>query len=190
MKTLPILLLLACGLIQCKEKTITCAIETEMGMITIELYPEAAPKTVANFLQYVDKGLYEQSSFFRACTPENEADREVRIEVIQGGDMAEEKELAPIEIETTAITGLLHKNGTVSMARSEPNTATCSFFICVGDQPALDFEGSRNPDGYGFAAFGQVIEGMDVVLRIQQVKEIDQYFIDPVQIIDIKRIDD
>ncbi|MEO9801683.1 MAG: peptidylprolyl isomerase [Reichenbachiella sp.] len=184
-----ILLFVSIGLCQCKEKTIVCVVDTAMGQIKIELYPEKAPITVANFLKYVDSGLYEQSSFFRACTPKNEADREVRIEVIQGGDIPVEKELDPIEIETTQQTGLLHEDGTISMARDQPNSATCSFFICIGNQPSLDFDGARNPDGYGFAAFGQVLEGMDVVRKIQEQEEVDQYFIDPVRIINIKRID-
>lgn len=187
MKHLLILLAILTGLCQCKEKTVTCSIETAIGQIQVELYPQKAPITVANFLKYVDAGLYEQSSFFRACTPENEAEREVQIEVIQGGDMPAEKEMAPIEIETTQQTGILHKDGTLSMARDQPNSATCSFFICIGDQPALDFNGARNPDGFGFAAFGQVIKGMDIVREIQKQNAVDQYFTQPVSIINITR---
>ncbi|WP_422360038.1 peptidylprolyl isomerase [Reichenbachiella sp.] len=183
------LCLLSFFLIRCVENTTKCKIETSLGVIEVELYPEKAPQTVANFLKYVDAGLYTNSSFFRACTPENEVDREVRIEVIQGGDMPAEKEMTPIAIETTEQTGLLHKDGTLSMARDTPNSATCSFFICIGDQPALDFNGARNPDGFGFAAFGQVTQGMEVVKEIQGQKEDGQYFIEPVQILNITRID-
>ena len=78
----------------------------------------------------------------------------------------EDEEHAPILIERTRDTGLRHLDGTLSMARLGPDTATQSFFICVGDQPELDFGGKRNPDGQGFAAFGQVVEGMDVVRAI------------------------
>ena len=176
-------------LTQCVDKTIHCRIETTLGDINIELYPDKAPKTVSNFLNYVDAGLYTNSSFFRACTPNNEIERDVRIEVIQGGDMPAEKEMTPIEIETTQKTGILHKNGVLSMARDTPNSATCSFFICIGDQPSLDFNGARNPDGQGFAAFGKVTDGMDVVKQIQQQEEKDQYLINPIKIKRIIRID-
>lgn len=189
MKKIVVFLLLCSGLSQCAEKTTLCMIETDLGQIKIELYPERAPATVANFLQYVDAGLYEPTTFFRACTPENESERQVKIEVIQGGDVPEEKELSPITIETTNITGILHRNGTLSMARDKPNSATCSFFICIGDQPSLDYGGARNPDGFGFAAFGQVIEGMEVVKQIQMQPEVDQYFTNPVKISSIRRID-
>ena len=173
---------------QCTEKTIKCKIATSLGEIEVELYPEKAPVTVANFMSYVDAELYTSSSFFRACTPTNEAEREVQIQVIQGGDLPPEKEMAPIDIETTQRTGILHKNGTLSMARDTPNSATCSFFICIGDQPSLDHNGARNPDGFGFAAFGQVTKGMDVVMKIQQQEEEDQYLINPVKILNITRI--
>lgn len=183
------LCLLSATLIQCIEKTTTCTIETSLGVIEIKLYPEKAPKTVANFLKYVDSGRYTNSSFFRACTPANEADRDIKIEVIQGGDMPTEKEMDPIDIETTEQSGLLHQDGTLSMARDTPNSATCSFFICIGAQPSLDFGGARNPDGQGFAAFGQVTKGMNVVLEIQKQKEEGQYLIDPIRILSITRID-
>ncbi|WP_420583023.1 peptidylprolyl isomerase [Reichenbachiella sp.] len=183
------LCLLSSLLVRCAEKTTFCKIETSLGIIEVELYPEKAPQTVANFLKYVDAGLYSNSSFFRTCTPANEAGRDVRIEVIQGGDIPPEKEMEPIEIETTKQTGLLHKDGTLSMARDTPNSATCSFFVCIGDQPALDYNGPRNPDGYGFAAFGQVTKGMDVVKKIQGKEEEGQYLIEPVQIISITRFD-
>ncbi|WP_245827000.1 peptidylprolyl isomerase [Reichenbachiella faecimaris] len=169
---------------------IRCKIETTLGDIEVELYPEKAPTTVANFLNYTDAGLYTNSSFFRACTPANEADRAIQIEVIQGGNVPEEKEMEPIQIETTKQTGLLHQHGTLSMARDKPNSATCSFFICLGDQPSLDFGGARNPDGFGFAAFGRVTQGMEVVLEIQKQKEEGQYFIEPVPILRIVRINE
>ncbi|WP_339922005.1 peptidylprolyl isomerase [uncultured Cyclobacterium sp.] len=161
-------------------------IETTLGDIEVELYPEKAPITVENFRAYVSSGAYQNSSFFRVCTPENEADREIKIEVIQGGDVADSLLSTPIPIETTKVTSLKHKDGTLSMARSEPNSAQSSFFICIGDQPELDFEGKRNPDGFGFAAFGQVTKGMDLVKEIQQGKEEGQYLVDPVEIKFIK----
>ena len=140
-----------------KQNIINCEIETSLGNIVIELYPDKAPLTVSNFLKYVDNDLYDNSSFFRVCTAQNEVDRKIKIEVIQGGNVDETKSYPPIKIETTKQTGIKHLNGTISMARSEPDTATSQFFICIKDQPELDFRGKRNPDGQGFAAFGKVI---------------------------------
>lgn len=163
-------------------------IVTEAGNIEVEVYPEKAPVTVENFRAYINSGAYHMSSFFRVCTPENEADREIKIEVIQGGDVADSLLLPAIAIETTKFTGLKHKNGTLSMARIGPNTAQSSFFICINEQPELDFKGGRNPDGFGFAAFGQVTKGMDVVKKIQSGEETEQYLIKPIGIISIAQI--
>ena len=165
-----------------------CLIKTAMGEITVELYPERAPKTVANFLKYVDTHLYDSSSFFRSVTLNNQPKDSIKIEVIQGGNVDSAKQFAPIPLESTQLTGLQHKNGTISMARAAPNTATCSFFICINDQPSLDYGGKRNKDGQGFAAFGKVIRGMDVVKKIQQLfPEQSQYFKPAVIILSIQR---
>ena len=169
-------------LFSCGEKTVECLIVTEMGDIKVELYPERAPVTVENFLAYVEAEAYTGSSFFRVCTPENEADREIKIEVIQGGDVPEELLRPAIPLETTEKTGLKHLNGTLSMARLEANTAQSNFFICIGDQPELDFGGKRHPDGQGFAAFGRVLSGMEVVRVIQKQEEVNQYLVDSVKI--------
>jgi peptidyl-prolyl cis-trans isomerase A (cyclophilin A) len=173
----------------CAQKTPKCLIKTQLGNITVELYPDKAPVTVANFLRYVDAHLYDRSSFFRAVTLDNQPDNVVKIEVIQGGYVDSLKEFPPIPMETTEQTGLHHIDGTISMARSKPASATSSFFICINDQPALDFGGKRNPDGQGFAAFGNVTRGMDVVKKIQNLHpEQDQYFIPSVMIISITRM--
>lgn len=171
------------------QKKTACLIKTALGDIQIELYPDIAPLTVANFLKYVDSQLYDGTNFYRACTPENEKDRSAPIQVIQGGDLPEDQQFAPISIETTDKTGISHQNGTLSMARDQPNSATSSFFICINNQPELDFAGKRNPDGQGFAAFGKVTEGMEVVKRIQAQKGKDQYLINPILIHSIRRID-
>jgi peptidyl-prolyl cis-trans isomerase A (cyclophilin A) len=145
-------------------------IKTELGDITIEIYEKEAPITASNFLKYVDEERYKNGCFYRVVTMDNQPNNDIKIEVIQGG-LSEETRgnmLSPIEHETTDKTGILHKNGVISMARSKPGTASSEFFICVGDQPELDFEGKRNPDGQGFAAFGKVIKGMDVVKKIHQ----------------------
>lgn len=170
------------------QKHVTCLIKTELGNITIGLYPAKAPVTVANFLKYVDAHLYDSSSFFRAVTLNNQPKDSVKIEVIQGGDVDSLKEFAAIPLETTKQTGLHHKKGTISMARGKPATATSGFFICINDQPSLDYGGKRNRDGQGFAAFGKVIKGMDVVKKIRQLyPEQGQYFKPAVSILSIIR---
>jgi peptidyl-prolyl cis-trans isomerase A (cyclophilin A) len=171
------------------QKSIHCLIKTSMGDIAIELYPAKAPVTVANFMKYVDKKAYNGSSFFRVCTPANEAARKVQIQVIQGGNVPDSLILDSIKIETTKSTGLLHQNGTLSMARSGPNSATSQFFICINAQPALDYGGARNPDGQGFAAFGKVTAGMDVVQKIQSQKDNAQYLVERVKIYGINRVE-
>ncbi len=166
----------------------TCIIKTTLGDISIVLYAKKAPVTVANFLRYVDAHLYDSTSFFRAVRLNNQPNNAVKIEVIQGGEVDSTKQFAPIPLETTTQTGLHHVNGTISMARSEPASATCDFFICINDQPALDYGGKRNPDGQGFAAFGKVTDGMDVVKKIQQLyPDQAQYFTPVVTILSIRR---
>ncbi len=182
------LVMLLGGPLAAGEKAL-CRIETAAGDIRIEVDPDRAPVTAANFLRYVDAGLFDGSTFFRVLTPGNQPDSEFRVEVIQGGDVAEEKCFPAITHETTKMTGLRHLNGTVSMARVEPGTATSSFFICIGDQPELDCGGRRNSDGQGFAAFGLVVSGMDVVQKIQDMEADGQYLKTPVKIISIRRLD-
>jgi peptidyl-prolyl cis-trans isomerase A (cyclophilin A) len=163
-------------------------IRTEKGDIIVEVDTVRAPVTSANFLRYVDAGLYDGSNFHRTVTMANQPDNAVRIEVIQGGQLPGAKESPPIAHETTALTGLRHVDGAISMARDKPGTATSSFFFCINDQPELDFGGKRNPDGQGFAAFGRVVEGMDVVRAIQALPARGQQLTPPVKIITIRRI--
>src|SRR5436309_15269225 len=94
----------------------------------------------------------------------------------------------PVKLERTRDTKLAHKDGTISMARDGPDTATSDFFICVGGQPELDFGGKRNPDGQGFAAFGRVVKGMDVVRKIQQAPADGQVLKPPVKILSVVRV--
>ena len=171
------------------QHNIRCLIKTGLGDITIELYPKKAPVTVANFLKYVDAHLYDSSSFFRSVSLQNQPKNNIKIEVIQGGNVDSVKEFAPIPLETTQQTSVLHKDGTISMARGLPASATSSFFICINDQPSLDYGGLRNTDGQGFAAFGKVVKGMETVKKIQQLyPQQGQYFKPPVTIISITRI--
>jgi peptidyl-prolyl cis-trans isomerase A (cyclophilin A) len=172
-------------------KPIHVIIETAKGNIEIDLDAEHAPKTTANFLNYVDSRFYESGRFHRTVTMKNQPDKKVKIEVIQGGANPEKEKhgYAPIKIERTRDTGLKHVNGTISMARDTPDSATSDFFICIGSQPELDFGGKRNPDGQGFAAFGRVTKGMDVVKKIQQLPAQGQKLDPPVKILRIRRID-
>lgn len=163
-------------------------IRTEKGDIAVEVDLARAPVTAANFLRYVDAGLYDDSSFHRTVTLANQPNDPVRIEVIQGGQLPEEKDFPPIAHETTAATGLRHVDGTISMARSQPGSASSSFFFCINDQPELDFGGRRNPDGQGFAAFGRVVKGMAVVRAIQALPAQGQQLAPPVKIISVRRI--
>lgn len=143
-------------------------LRTGLGVIVVEIAQDKAPVTAANFLRYVDAKLYDGAVFHRTVTMANQPTDKVKIEVIQGGELPDEKCFPPIPLERTSVTGLKHLNGTISMARNGPDTATASFFICVGDQPELDFGGRRNPDGQGFAAFGRVVYGMETVKKIQR----------------------
>ena len=143
-------------------------LETELGNITIEVYEEQAPISSASFLDHVDGGYFEGGAFWRTVTTENDNGSPI-IVVIQGGVIGEVTDLPTVEHESTRDSGILHKDGIVSLGRSDPGTASgASFFICIGDQPALDFGAMRNPDGLGFAAFGRVVDGMDVVHAIHR----------------------
>jgi peptidyl-prolyl cis-trans isomerase A (cyclophilin A) len=148
-------------------QTIQLTMRTSMGVIELELYPEKAPLTVANFVRLADGGHLDGGTFYRTVSPENDNGAPV-ISVIQGGIGDAESPFPPIAHETTLQTGLPHVDGSLSMARSEVGTASTEFFICIGAQPALDFAGTRNADGEGFAVFGQVVSGMEVVHAIHQ----------------------
>lgn len=147
---------------------ITVVFETEKGAIEIEVDAARAPITAANFLRYVEARLYDGGTVNRAVRPDNTVRKDVEIQVIQFQiDAAREREaFPPIRLERTSVTGIRHLDGTVSMARNGPDTATGSFSIVIGDQPSMDFGGRRNPDGQGFAAFGRVVRGREVVASI------------------------
>lgn len=142
---------------------------TERGTISLELATDAAPLSVCNFLFYVMDGHYDGGGFFRTVDAETN-DSPAPISVIQGATPrgADDDLNAPIPLERTRDTGLSHTAGTISMARNGPDTATSSFFIVVEDAPALDYGGARNPDGQGFAAFGHVTGGMDIIHQIHR----------------------
>jgi cyclophilin family peptidyl-prolyl cis-trans isomerase len=159
-------------------------IQTAMGDIEMELFLKQAPVTVTNFVRYVHEGFFSDGAFFRTVTLGNQPDDAARIEVIQARANPAKADLFPdaIRLERTRESGLRHLDGTLSMARTAPDSARDNFFICVGDQPELDFGGKRNPDGQGFAAFGKVTKGMDVVRKIHQSPSDGQQLNPPIRI--------
>jgi peptidyl-prolyl cis-trans isomerase A (cyclophilin A) len=178
------------GLAQDAPKPVRVLIETEVGEIEAEIDSVRAPITAANFLKYVDAGLFDGGRFFRTVRPDNQVDKPVKIAVIQASANRDRRsEYFPaIPLERTSVTGLAHKDGTLSMARSTPDRARDSFSICVGDQPSLDFGGARQPDGQGFAAFGRVVRGMDVVRKIQMAPANGETLMPAIAIVRIRRL--
>ena len=164
-------------------------IETSVGSIDVEIDAARAPITAANFLKYVDARMYDGGRFHRAVRLDNQVRKDVMIQVIQGGRAPEQaramKGFGPIPLERTSITTLKHVDGAISMARGNAaDSASSDFFLCVGDNPSLDFGGARNPDGLGFAAFGRVVRGMDVVRKIQSGATNDrEQLIEPITIV-------
>jgi peptidyl-prolyl cis-trans isomerase A (cyclophilin A) len=166
-------------------------IKTELGDIKLELYQSKAPITVTSFLKFVDNGDFKNSHFYRVVTDNNQTENPVKIQVVQGGLYYKRgvnvDRIPGIKHETTKETGILHKKGVISMARNEPGSANTEFFICVEDEPELDFKGKRNSDLAGFAAFGKVIKGMDIVNKIHQLPEKEQMLKPKVKVISISR---
>lgn len=170
--------------------TVAVRIETSLGTILAEIDSLHAPVSARNFLRYVDSSAYVDGRFHRTVTMDNQPRDTVRIEVIQGGaNPARTGARFPaVPLERTTVTGLRHRDGTLSMARGGPDSATSDFFICIGDQPSLDFGGHRNLDGQGFAAFGQVTQGMDIVRAIQKQPANGQTLEPPIRIVRIERV--
>ena len=135
--------------------------KTGKGAIVLEIETAKAPVTARNFLRYVDGKLFDASSFYRVTHAPNAPE----FGLIEGG-LRGRKAFKPIAHESTAKTGLTHKDGTISMARLAPGTATADFFIVIGDHPGFDADPAAEGDNQGFAAFGRVVEGMDVVKAI------------------------
>ncbi|HNU87541.1 MAG TPA: peptidylprolyl isomerase [Ferruginibacter sp.] len=192
MKRLIFLLLvvvLSCN--QADDKTPHVLIETRLGDIELELYPEKAPVTVAAFLSYVDSGYYSNSSFYRVLKAD-ELPNPNNTGIIQGGIWQTKPEikvrLSGIKHESTAQSGLTHQSGTVSLARTTPGSASSEFFICIGDQSPLDAGRRGTEDGQGFAAFGKVIKGMPIVRKIQEQKSHGDAFDKKIEIYKIKRL--
>jgi peptidyl-prolyl cis-trans isomerase A (cyclophilin A) len=161
---------------------------TGFGAIHLEIDTLNAPVTGKNFLRLVNLELFQHAVFYRVVRMDNQPGNPVKIEVVQGG-LYHDSLLTQVPVivhEDTRQTGILHRHGTLSMARLGPGTASSEFFICIGKQPSLDFGGERNPDGHGFAAFGKVTKGMKVVKKIHRLANENQYLIEPVAIRQIK----
>ncbi|MEO5893992.1 MAG: peptidylprolyl isomerase [Ferruginibacter sp.] len=154
-------------------------ISTAFGDIELEVYPEKAPKTVAAFLSYIDSGFYNNSSFYRVVMLEGLSAAN-NVGLIQGGiyqtNDKQHPDVPGIEHESTKQTGLSHTDGTISLARTTPGSASTEFFICIGDQSQFDFGNGGGTDTLGFSAFGKVFKGMAVVRKIQEQQKHDQSF--------------
>ncbi|MFH1845629.1 MAG: peptidylprolyl isomerase [bacterium] len=164
-------------------------LRTTLGDLVVEIFCDRAPLTSANFLRYVDEDRFAGAHFYRVVTLANQPGDSITIEVVQGGlGFAESNlRLPPVAHETTELTGIQHTDGVISMARLEPGTASSEFFFCIGAQPHLDFGGMRNPDGQGFAAFGRVVAGMEVLRAIHGLPRTGQFLDESVNVVAIER---
>ena len=191
---------------------IKICIETGWGNLLAELYDKQAPRTTAHFLAYVDEGHYDGASIYRTARRDNVVAGldGAMIEVIEGGyynpyyenilraglapGQVYEDELAPkgthptIMVETTAETGIKHLDGVLSMGRTSPDMVDDCFFICVGNQPELDYGGARSGDGLGFSAFGRIVSGMDLVRKINKSSSQGQKLLEDVPVLRIYRV--
>ena len=184
-------LALAAGRVPAAPGAVRTRVETDAGAFVVEVDHEVAPITVAHYLAHVDRKLLDGGAVYRVVTIANQgAETRHRIEVVQWGMNRRDDRpppLPPIAHETTRQTGLRHLDGTVSMARAAPGSATAEYFVCIGEQPELDFGGGRHPDGLGFAAFGRVVDGMAVVRALHARGEADQYLAQPVRVVSVRR---
>lgn len=188
-----LLIVLTTPIIAAARQAVVVTIETSAGAIDVEIDPVHAPISAANFLKYVDAKMYDGGRFHRAVRLDNRVRKDVMIEVIQGGRSPESaktiKGFGAIALERTSVTTLTHVDGAISMARgAAADSASSDFFLCVGPQPSLDFGGARAADGQGFAAFGRVINGMDIVRKIHGGKTNDrEQLIEPITIVRVFR---
>ena len=172
---------------------VAVGIDTSLGTFYIAVDSKRAPTTAANFLRYVDAGLYDSGRFHRATRPDNYTPappNRPMMNIIQGGiNPARRNDGFPaIPLERTSVTGIKHVTGVVSMARGTPDSATSDFFVLLDDQPSLDYGGMRFDDGQGGAAFGHVLAGLDVVRKIQQQPVDGQNLSGPVTIRRVWRV--
>ncbi len=172
-------------------------IETALGRFAVAVHAGRAPTSAATFLAYVRGGHLAGSSVFRILNRINQAPHATRPETIQWGwrpkdagrlpaDPRQAQPFPPIALETTSATGLRHRRGSMSMARRGGVVMGTEYFICLGDEPELDFGGSRNPDRLGFGVFAQVIEGLEVIERIHATGEAEEYVRHPVAVLSVR----
>lgn len=195
-RLVPFFLILAIMGFNCSPsglKSPTIQIKTIFGDIFVELYPDKAPKTVAGFLSYVDAGYFKETNFYRVLKKEDQPSNAFKSQIIQGGlwrsDLEKQKTIPGIPHETTKETGILHKAGVISLARSEAGSASTEFFICLTDQPVYDYGGGASPEEerLGYSAFGRVVKGFDVVKKIYEQPDMGTRFITPIRVFNIVR---
>lgn len=166
------------------------SVETDFGSLVVALYPERAPASCHYLLSLVDRGVFDPCSIFRIVTDANHAMANVPpVHALQLGHPCSNPD-TPVIIphEHTKLTGLQHHRGVVSLPRWRPGATYESFFICYDDAPSLDFGGIRTLDGQGFAAFGELVAGWDVIDQIVQQSEAKEYLEYPLQVMRIRRI--
>lgn len=162
---------------------------TEIGIIHLEIDSINAPQTAANFLSYVDRGLYDGAEFGRTVSPENETAFYLTVLQADRPKGVTPPDDPPVVLETTDQTNISHVEGTLSMARGrETQSATSSFFICLKTEPSLDFGGGASGDGQGYGAFGKVVKGLDVVKTIHSGPAEAQRLITPIRIVSARRV--
>ena len=165
-------------------RPVDVALETSAGTIVVRLDVEHAPLTARNFLHYVDTHAYDGATFYRTVNKRSEP--EASIEVIQGGLGSRAAGLPPIPLEPTNRSGLRNSDGALAMARTtDPNSATTEFFIDLGNDSFLDAGG---PLGPGYAVFGHVVRGMDVVRRIHDAAAAGESLTPPISILHARRV--
>ena len=173
-----------------KYKNPHVEIQTRSGDIEVELFSDNAPKSVAAFLSFIDSGYYKNASFYRALNEDNQPTGNAETAMIQGGIWKTKygMKIPGIPHESTQQTKLSHTNGTISLARQEPGTASTEFFICIGDQKGFDYGGDNNPDGQGYAAFGKVVKGMDLIKQFYTQPTNGDRLQEPIEILNIVRL--
>lgn len=166
--------------------------ETEFGAFVIELSMQKAPVTANYFREIIESGAFTGSSIFRVVGGDNAAIRaENPIKVVQGGlKDTDPQPVPPVRHEPTSETGLSHQKWAVSTARFGPGETYGSFFICMRDEPELNFGGHRHPDGLGFAVFGNIVSGFDAVQALYDQREKDEFLNIPIPIHACRMVDD
>jgi peptidyl-prolyl cis-trans isomerase A (cyclophilin A) len=161
-------------------------VETALGAFTVVVHVDKAPLSAATFLAFVRSGHLDGSSVFRILNDRNQPEDEHKIHTVQWGWYERKDNSLPGNRpahEPTSVTGLRHLRGTMSMARRASGIPGSEYFIILRDEPELDFGGRRNPDGQGFAAFAQIVDGFDTLERLHACGEDGQFLKKPVPVV-------